>query len=68
MMTFPMKKAFNLKPYNIGKMLCKYGPVFAPYLHEWTIYGINTVQKRVRMYMAFSCKMKSVVHKLHEYS
>ena len=36
-----------------GKTLCKYGPVFAPYLHDWTLYGINTVQKRVRIYMAF---------------
>ena len=34
-------------------MQCKYGPVFAPYLHDWTLYGINTVQKRVRIYMAF---------------
>ena len=36
-----------------GKTPCKYGPVFAPYLHDWTLYGINTVQKRVRIYMAF---------------
>ena len=35
------------------KMLCEYGPVFAPYLHDWTLYGIKTVQKRVRIYMAF---------------
>ena len=35
------------------KTPCKYGPVFAPYLHDWTQYGINTVQKRVRIYMAF---------------
>ena len=34
-------------------MLCKYGPVVAPYLHDWTLYGINTVQKRVRIYMVF---------------
>ena len=27
--------------YNTGKTLCKYGPVFAPYLHDWTIYGIK---------------------------
>ena len=38
---------------NTGKTLCKYGPVFAPYLHDWTLYGINTVQKRVRIYMGF---------------
>ena len=36
-----------------GKTPCKYGPVFAPYLHDWTLYGINTVQKWVRIYMAF---------------
>ena len=36
-----------------GKTPCKYGPVFAPYLHDWTLYGINTVQKQVRIYMAF---------------
>ena len=36
-----------------GKMPCKYGPVFAPYIHDWTLYGINTVQKPVRIYMAF---------------
>ena len=29
---------------NTGKTPCKYGPVFAPYLHDWTLYGINTVQ------------------------
>ena len=23
------------------------------YLHDWTLYGINTVQKQVRIYMAF---------------
>ena len=39
--------------YHTGKTLCKYGPVFAPYLHNWTIYGINTVQKRVCIYIAF---------------
>ena len=38
---------------NTGKMPCEYGPVFAPYLHDWTLYGKNTVQKRVRIYMAF---------------
>ena len=38
---------------DTGKTLCKYRPVFAPYLHDWTLYGINTVQKRVRIYMAF---------------
>ena len=26
-------------------MPCKCGPVFALYLHDWTLYGINTVQK-----------------------
>ena len=36
-----------------GKTPCKYGPVFAPYSHDWTLYGTNTVQKRVRIYMAF---------------
>ena len=36
-----------------GKTLCKYGPVFAPYLHDWTLYSINTLQKRVSIYMAF---------------
>ena len=36
-----------------GKTPCKYRPVFALYLHDWTLYGINTVQKRVRIYMAF---------------
>ena len=35
------------------KTPCKYGPVFGPYLHDWTLYGINTVQKWVRIYMAF---------------
>ena len=40
------------------KTPCKYGPIFAPYLHDWTLYGINTVQKRVRIYMAFFlCKL-----------
>ena len=38
---------------STGKMPCKYGSVFAPCLHDWTVYGINTVQKRVRIYMAF---------------
>ena len=38
---------------HTGKTLCKYGSVFAPYLHDWTLYGINIVQKRVRIYMAF---------------
>ena len=38
---------------NTGKTPCKYGPVFAPYLHDWTLYGINTMQKWVRIYMAF---------------
>ena len=38
---------------DTGKMPCKYGPVFAPYLHDWTLYGINTVQKWVRIYTAF---------------
>ena len=38
---------------NTEKTPCEYGPVFAPYLHDWTLYGINTVQKRVRIYMAF---------------
>ena len=28
-----------------GKTPCKYGPVFAPDLHDWTLYSINTVQK-----------------------
>ena len=36
-----------------GKTPCKYGPDFAPYLHDWTLYGINTVQKWVCIYMAF---------------
>ena len=26
-------------------MPCKYGSVFALYLHDWTLYGINTVKK-----------------------
>ena len=38
---------------NTGKTPCKYEPVFAPYLHDWTLYSINTVQNRVRIYMAF---------------
>ena len=40
-------------PIFTGKTPCKYGPVFAPYLHNWTLYGINTVQKWVCIYMAF---------------
>ena len=40
---------FKLKMAFTGKMPCKYGPVFAPYLHDWTLYSINTVQKRVRI-------------------
>ena len=32
---------------------CKYGTKTGPYLHDWTLYGINTVQKRVHVYMAF---------------
>ena len=55
--------------HNTGKTPCKYGPVFAPYLHDWTLYGINTVQKRVRIYMAFFlCNIITIisyVHKLH---
>ena len=39
--------------YYTGKTLCNYETVFAPYLHDWTLYGINTVQKWVRIYMAF---------------
>ena len=46
---------------NTGKTPCKYGPVFAPYVHDWTLYGINTVQKRVYIYMAFFlCKVLCV--------
>ena len=36
-----------------GKTPCKYGPVFASYLHDWTVYGINKVQKWLHIYMAF---------------
>ena len=39
--------------YITGKTPCKYGPVFTLYLHDWTLNGINTVQKWVRIYMAF---------------
>ena len=47
-------------------MPCKYGPIFAPYLHDWTLYGINTVQKQVRIYMAFFlCKFELLV--LHKH-
>ena len=46
-----------------GKTPCKYGPVFAPYLHDWTLYGINTVQKRVCIYMAFFLCMLLLNHK-----
>ena len=47
---------------STGKTLCKYGPVFVPYLHNWTLYGINTVQKRVRIYMAFFlCSVQEVL-------
>ena len=56
----------NLVPFrdhlftDTGKMSCKYGPVFAPYLHDWTLYG--TVQKRVCIYMAFFlCDMPLVI-------
>ena len=49
----PMKCIITLQLSNIGKTPCKYGPVFALYLHDWTLYGINTVQKRVHIYMAF---------------
>ena len=49
---------------NTGKTPCKYGPVFALYLHNWTLYGINTVQKRVCIYMAFFlCNMMSGANK-----
>ena len=43
----------SLHTYIHRKMPCKYGPIFAPYLHDWTLYDINTVQKRVRIYMVF---------------
>ena len=36
-----------------GKMPCKYGPVFALYLYRIQSNRVNTVQKRVRIYMAF---------------
>ena len=38
-----------------GKTPCKYGPVFAPYLHDWTLYGINTVQNGSVFTWGFSC-------------
>ena len=41
------------RPGHTGKAPWKYGPVFAPYLHDWTLYDINTVQKRVCIYMMF---------------
>ena len=44
---------FTAQLANTGKTPCKYGPVFVPYLDDWTLYGINTVQKWVRIYMAF---------------
>ena len=37
------------------KTPCKYGPVFALYLYRIESNRVNTVQKRVRIYMAFSC-------------
>ena len=40
---------------NTGKTPCKYGPVFAPYLHDWTLYGINTVQNGSVFTWRFSC-------------
>ena len=36
-----------------GKMPCKYGPIFALYLYRIESNRVNTVQKRVRIYMAF---------------
>ena len=49
--------------YHItGKTLCKYGAVFAPYLHDWTPYSINTVQKRVHTYMAFFLCMSNLTN------
>ena len=27
--------------YITGKMPCKYGPIFGPYLHDWTLYTIR---------------------------
>ena len=38
-----------------GKTLCKYRPVFAPYLHDWSLYGINTVQNGSVFTWHFSC-------------
>ena len=40
---------------NTGKMPCKYGPIFAPYLHDWTLYGVNTVQNGSVFTWRFSC-------------
>ena len=52
-------------PNNTGRTPCKHGPVFAQYLHDWTLYGINTVQKQVRIYMAFFlCKGPSPFPKI----
>ena len=34
-------------------MPCKYGPVFALYLYRIESNRVNTVQKQVRIYMAF---------------
>ena len=36
-----------------GKTPCKYGPVFALCLYRIESNRVNTVQKRVRIYMAF---------------
>ena len=36
-----------------GKMPCKYGPILALYLYRMESNHVNTVQKRVRIYMAF---------------
>ena len=67
-------KCMHAKGCNTGKTPCKYGPVFAPYLHDWTLYGINTVQKWIRIYMAFFlCKLHVNIclhvcaHNLHSF-
>ena len=45
----------HMTTYITGKTPCKYGPVFAPYLHDRTLYGINTVKNGSVFTWHFSC-------------
>ena len=59
--------SYILDACDTGKTPCKYGPVFALYLYCIESNHVNTVQKRVRIYIAFflcECSIRIACHYL----